>query len=110
MVIYWADRTTLCRAFRLRAVQLPYHDVIFPVRMVSVVPLKNVRRILGASPNFFSLRRWKRRCWAFFVTWVVWVFQLRSFEMCTPRNLKSLTLSTAAPSMVRGSSFSPFLL
>ncbi|CAB1444801.1 unnamed protein product [Pleuronectes platessa] len=38
-ILCWADYTTRCRAFRLKAVQLPYQAVMQPVRMLSMVHL-----------------------------------------------------------------------
>ena len=38
-VMRWADRTTLWRALRMWAVQLPYQVVIQPDRMLSIVHL-----------------------------------------------------------------------
>jgi hypothetical protein len=55
-----AYRTTLWRALRLWAVQLPYKAVIQINRMLSVVHLWKFVRVLGDKPNFFSLLRLKR--------------------------------------------------
>ena len=54
-VIRCADRTTLWRALRLRAVQLPYQVVIQPDRMLSIVLLEKFVSVLDDKPNFFSL-------------------------------------------------------
>ncbi|CAB1429995.1 unnamed protein product [Pleuronectes platessa] len=39
LVMCWADFTSLCKALRFRAVQLPYQAVMQPVRMLSMVHL-----------------------------------------------------------------------
>ena len=54
-----------------------------------------VCQVLGDKPNFFCLLRLKRRCCSFFTTLSVWVDHFKSSEMCTPRNLKLSTCSTA---------------
>ena len=38
-MMYWAIRTTLCRALRLRAVQLPYQVLMQSDKMLSMVQL-----------------------------------------------------------------------
>ena len=54
------------------ALQLPYQAVIQPDRMLSIVHLINVR-VVGDTPQFFSLLRVKRFCCTFFTTLSVWV-------------------------------------
>ena len=93
MPLRCANLTTLWRALRLWAEQLPYQAVIQPDRMLSIVSA------FGDKPNFFSLLRLKMRCCTFFTTLSVWVDQLILSVICTPRNLKLTTLSTTVPSM-----------
>lgn len=50
--MYWAVRTTLCSATRLRAVLLPYQALIQPVNILSMVQLYNPLRIGGPMANF----------------------------------------------------------
>ncbi|KAF7645735.1 hypothetical protein LDENG_00199090 [Lucifuga dentata] len=50
----------------------------------------------GGRLAFFSLRMKWKCLWAFLVMEVVFVVQVRSATMCTPRSLVLLTLSTAA--------------
>ena len=54
LVMHCADRTTLWRALRLRAEQLPYQAVIQPDRMLSIVHLYKFVKILGDKLTFFS--------------------------------------------------------
>jgi hypothetical protein len=53
-------------------------------------------RVLGAKPNSFSLLRLKRCCCAYVTRLHVWMDHFRLLVMCTLRNLKLFTLSTAA--------------
>ena len=50
----------------------------------------------------FSFLRKQSLCWAHFVIPEVFLFQFRSCEICTPRNLMFSTLSTVRPLMLRG--------
>ena len=54
-----------------------------------------VLSVFGDKPNFFSLLRLKRCYCAFFTTLSVWVDNFSLSVMCTPRNLKPSTFSTA---------------
>ena len=76
-VMRCADRTTLWRALRL----------IQPDRMLSIVNLYKLVRVLGDKPNFLSLLRLKRHCYAFFTKLSVWVDHFCLSVLCTPRNL-----------------------
>ena len=65
-LILSAVRTTHCSALWYWALQFPYQAVMHPVKMLSVVPLKEAPRILWPRPNFFSRLRWNRHRCAFF--------------------------------------------
>ena len=102
-VMCCADLSTLWRALRLWAEQLPYLAVIQPDRMLSIVHLYKFVSVFGDKSNFFSLLRLKRHYCAFFTTLSVWVDYFSLSVICTPRNLKLSTFSTTVPSMwIRG--------
>ena len=52
-------------------------------------------RLVSASSGHFF-------CWASYLIPEVFLFQLRSFKICTPRNLMFSTLSTVRPLILRG--------
>src|SRR4029434_8831176 len=63
-VIRSAVFTTLCRALRSAAEQLPYKAVMRPERMLSMVPLLQFFRVLADMRDFLSLLKKYARFWA----------------------------------------------
>ncbi len=100
--MWWAVRTTLCRALLLPTVLFPNQAVMQPVRMLSTVQEKKDLRMLGLIPNFLSRLRKKRHWCAFFSTASVWADHVRYSVMLMPRNLKLFTRSTGVLSMGMG--------
>lgn len=100
----WAERgetsmTILCRASLSDILQLEYH---VEMQWVSTRPLWKVQRMLvGREICFCSLRKFSL-CWDRFKIAEVFLFQLRSCQICTPRILMFSTLSSVCLLVLRG--------
>ena len=96
-----APLTILCRVFLSDILQLEYHVEVQYVRTLSITTVEGPEDADGEKACFSFLRKYSL-CWAHFVNPEVFLFKLRSCEICTPLNLMFSTLSTVQPLMLRG--------
>lgn len=96
-----APLTILCRAFLSDILPLEYHVEMY-VRTLSTTPLQKVLRMLLGREACFSFLRKCSLCWDRLKIAEVFLFQHRSYKICTPRNLMFSTLSTVQLLMLRG--------
>ncbi|XP_029619853.1 uncharacterized protein LOC115200878 [Salmo trutta] len=89
-------RVHVKRALRFAMVELTYQAEMQPDQYaLNGAPVEHCEGTLGQA-NFLQHPEVKSRCHAFFTTVSVWFDRFSCSDMCMPKNLKFLTISTAA--------------